>query len=269
MKMALRVLCLLALVGGFFWAGHALAPDAADAQALPPSGSSSGGSGSNTGDVTLGSFGSSPSATGASLSSQILTLQPADATHPGLVSAAAQTFGGIKAADGLQTVGATSGMTGTNNTFLGSLDSTHGALWILPTATAPTTTNAAIQRATGEYTRLYGESGTGVSFYTGTTLRAYIDSSAVHVATVESTIASGSYGFKLLTDGSRLDIGTGSLDYFKSDGTRIVTPGEIQTLGVANASLPTCNGTTEGAVDYDTTNHKHVGCNGTAWTNLY
>lgn len=52
--------------------------------------------GSNTGDVTLTNVGSSPSAQGASLSGQALTLQPADATHPGLVSTAAQSFAGIK-----------------------------------------------------------------------------------------------------------------------------------------------------------------------------
>lgn len=53
-------------------------------------------SGTNTGDVTLGAVGSSPSANAASLSGQALTLQPADATHPGVVSSAAQTFGGLK-----------------------------------------------------------------------------------------------------------------------------------------------------------------------------
>jgi hypothetical protein len=53
-------------------------------------------SGTNTGDITLASVGSVPAAAGASLSSQILTLQPADATNPGVMTAAAQTFGGTK-----------------------------------------------------------------------------------------------------------------------------------------------------------------------------
>ncbi len=53
-------------------------------------------SGTNTGDVTLTAVGSSPDANGATLSGQALTLQPADATHPGLVTADAQTFGGAK-----------------------------------------------------------------------------------------------------------------------------------------------------------------------------
>lgn len=50
-------------------------------------------SGTNTGDVTLGAFGSSPDAKGQTLSSQVLTQQPADATHPGAISLSAQTLG--------------------------------------------------------------------------------------------------------------------------------------------------------------------------------
>ncbi len=53
-------------------------------------------SGTNTGDITIGTFGSSPTAKGASLSSQVLTLQPADSSNPGLVSTSAQTFTGVK-----------------------------------------------------------------------------------------------------------------------------------------------------------------------------
>jgi hypothetical protein len=53
-------------------------------------------SGTNTGDVTLGTVGSSPNSNGASLSSQVLTLQPANASNPGLVSTGAQTFAGNK-----------------------------------------------------------------------------------------------------------------------------------------------------------------------------
>jgi hypothetical protein len=52
--------------------------------------------GLNTSDVTLTSVGASPSASGATLSGQVLTLQPADATHPGLVTANAQTLAGTK-----------------------------------------------------------------------------------------------------------------------------------------------------------------------------
>ncbi len=50
-------------------------------------------SGTNTGDVSLTGFGSTPSDGGASLSVQALTIQPADNTHPGSISLSAQTMG--------------------------------------------------------------------------------------------------------------------------------------------------------------------------------
>lgn len=53
-------------------------------------------SGTNTGDVTLGAFGSTPNASAASLTGQALTMQPASATYPGGVSTAAQSFSGVK-----------------------------------------------------------------------------------------------------------------------------------------------------------------------------
>jgi len=53
-------------------------------------------SGTNSGDVTLTAVGASPNADGASLSGQALTLQPADGTNPGLLTAASQTIGGTK-----------------------------------------------------------------------------------------------------------------------------------------------------------------------------
>jgi hypothetical protein len=53
-------------------------------------------SGTNSGDITIGAFGSAPAAVGASLAGQVLTLQPADATHPGSMTAGVQTFGGAK-----------------------------------------------------------------------------------------------------------------------------------------------------------------------------
>lgn len=53
-------------------------------------------SGTNTGDLTLAAVGSTPDANGATLVGQVLTLQPADATHPGLINIGTQTFGGAK-----------------------------------------------------------------------------------------------------------------------------------------------------------------------------
>lgn len=50
--------------------------------------------GTNSGDVTVGAFGSSPNANGLSITSQNLVLQPADGTHPGAIAGSgAQTLG--------------------------------------------------------------------------------------------------------------------------------------------------------------------------------
>ncbi len=52
--------------------------------------------GTNSGDVTLAAIGSTPGANGASLSSQVLTLQPADGTYGGILTAGSQTIAGAK-----------------------------------------------------------------------------------------------------------------------------------------------------------------------------
>jgi hypothetical protein len=46
--------------------------------------------------TVLGAFGSAPDAKGASVSGQTLTMQPADATRPGMISAGTQSIGGAK-----------------------------------------------------------------------------------------------------------------------------------------------------------------------------
>ncbi len=46
--------------------------------------------------TSFGAVGSSPSANGATIAAQVATLQPADGTHPGVVTTGAQTFAGAK-----------------------------------------------------------------------------------------------------------------------------------------------------------------------------
>jgi hypothetical protein len=69
---------------------------------------SPGTSGTNSGDVTLTAVGSTPNANGASLSTQALTLQPADETHPGVLSTGTQAIGGTKGFSDSVGVGTTS-----------------------------------------------------------------------------------------------------------------------------------------------------------------
>ena len=52
--------------------------------------------GSNSGDITLTAVGSTPNANAASLSGQVLNLQPASASFPGVVSTTTQSFAGNK-----------------------------------------------------------------------------------------------------------------------------------------------------------------------------
>ncbi len=57
---------------------------------------------------SVGSFGSSPAAGGASIATTILTLQPADATHPGsIVASGAQTLGATLTLPNTLTIGGT------------------------------------------------------------------------------------------------------------------------------------------------------------------
>lgn len=53
-------------------------------------------SGTNSGDVTLAAIGSSPNANAATLSTQVLNLEPANGTFGGVVTAIAQSFAGLK-----------------------------------------------------------------------------------------------------------------------------------------------------------------------------
>lgn len=46
--------------------------------------------------ITIGAFGSTPNANGLTLTGDVLNMQPADGTHPGGVSIAAQTLAGVK-----------------------------------------------------------------------------------------------------------------------------------------------------------------------------
>jgi hypothetical protein len=93
--------------------------------------------------TSVNAVGSSPNTSGASIASNALTLQPADATRPGVVTAAAQTFGGAKTFNsvvvgsaantvtGLRTIASDSSMTFKSNgsTTAGSIST--GQLWTI------------------------------------------------------------------------------------------------------------------------------------------
>lgn len=83
-------------------------------------------SGTNTGDVSLGTFGSSPNSSGASLSGQVLTLQPANGSQPGGVSTTTQTFAGNKTFSGTIAASNFSGSSSGTNTGDVTLGTANG-----------------------------------------------------------------------------------------------------------------------------------------------
>lgn len=84
-------------------------------------------SNTNTGDVTLGSVGASPNGNGASLSGQVLTLQPADGTNPGVITAGTQTIGGAKTWSGAAVFSSNADVVGSFATRKGTDFSTTGS----------------------------------------------------------------------------------------------------------------------------------------------
>lgn len=94
--------------------------------------------GTGGGDITLAAFGSTPNANGLSLSSQVLNMQPADATHPGGISVAdwntfnnkqsALTFGNLTdvGTDGITIGSGTGAVIGSGTTISQHVaDATH------------------------------------------------------------------------------------------------------------------------------------------------
>lgn len=95
-------------------------------------------SGTNTGDVTLAAVGSSPNANAASLSGQVLNLQPASASFPGVVTTGIQTIAGAKTFSSDLAVSSTSTTALTVNSTTLVVDATNNAIGIgtAPAATA-------------------------------------------------------------------------------------------------------------------------------------
>lgn len=107
------------------------------------------------GTITVGTFGSSPNADGASASGSTITLQPADATHPGLLTTGAQSIAGAKTFTGAISA---SNLSGTNT----------GDVWTL--AKKPATPHAADDEF--ETTNLTGWS-TSAGYLSGTAVNPY------------------------------------------------------------------------------------------------
>lgn len=81
--------------------------------------------------TTVGAFGSTPNADGASISGNTLTLQPADGTHPGGISIATQTLAGAKTFSSFLSV---TGGSGANPSFSVPTGGGNAGFWFDPAA---------------------------------------------------------------------------------------------------------------------------------------
>lgn len=139
-------------------------------------------SGTNTGDVTIGTFGSSPTANGASLSGQVLTLQPANGSNPGSLTAVAQSIGGDKTFNGnVLVAGVISSTAATNSTGISlkpttvaTSNTTHQASQIL-------TIRAAIWNGTSSVDKGINITNVGIS---GTNSAYQLDFGSSDVANI-------------------------------------------------------------------------------------
>lgn len=119
-------------------------------------------SGTNTGDVTLAAVGSSPNANAASLSGQALTLQPADGTNPGVITAGAQTIGGAKTFTGAITASNLSG-TNTGNVTIGTANGLSLVSQALSLALSSTSTTGALSST--DWNTFNGKAGNAFSTF--------------------------------------------------------------------------------------------------------
>lgn len=87
-------------------------------------------SGTNTGDVTLAAVGSSPNANAASLSGQVLNLQPASASFPGVITTGTQTISGAKTFSSDLAISSSSTTALTINTSSFIFDATNNTIGI-------------------------------------------------------------------------------------------------------------------------------------------
>lgn len=161
-------------------------------------------SGTNTGNVSLAAVGASPNANAASLSGQVLNLQPADGTNPGVLTAGVQTIGGAKTFTGAisasnlsgtntgdQTITLTGDVTGSGTgSFATTLATVNGNVGTFGSSTSiPTVT----VNAKGLVTAVSGNAVIApAGTLTGTTLNSsVVSSSLTSVGTITTGVWNG------------------------------------------------------------------------------
>lgn len=219
------------------------------AGAISASNVSGSNSGSNTGDVTLAAVDSSPNANGASLSGQILTLQPANGSNPGLVSTTTQSFAGNKTFTG--TVGA-SNLSGTNTgdqTITLTSDVTGSGTGSFATTIA----NNAVTNAKAAQMAAHTFKGNN----TGSTANA-LDLTATQL-TAELNL------FTTSLQGLVPSSGGGTTNFLRADGTFAIPPGTGANTALSNLTTTSINQN----LIADGNQTRDLGASGTQWNNCY
>lgn len=141
----------------------------------------------SAGDLTLTAFGSTPNDAGASLSGQALTLQPADATHPGGVSTTTQSFAGNKTFTGTIAASNLSG-TNTGDLVLGTANGLSLIGQVLSLALSSNSTTGALSSI--DWITFNGKQGAGnyITALTGDATATGPGSVALTLATVNANV---------------------------------------------------------------------------------
>jgi hypothetical protein len=206
-------------------------------------------SGTNSGDVTAAAFGSTPNANGFSLSGQALSLQPADATHPGALSAATYVLFNGKLSSSLTTGHIYIGLAGvaTDTAVSGDMTlSSTGVATLANTAVTPgsyTNVSAtvdskgritAMSSGTGSVPALNGGSGSpqSVTAAGGISLSGLAQSNRIWIV--------GSPGAVTVTATPSITACTAdsqTLDVYGTDATKTVTLQDKSNLASSGLSM--------------------------------
>ena len=197
--------------------------------------------------VTLSAIGSTPNANAATLTGQVLNLEPASASFGGVVTTGTQTFAGDKTLTGsLYGIGLS--MTGTVGDIIGSVATTGKAI----RGTATTGFGVYASATTG--TAIYGEStGTGGAALSGTSgngIGGYFLNNATGFATLYVTnngsgnlaSFSNSAGTKFTINNAG-NLGNGTYTYTLPSAT-----GTLALTSALSSYLPLSGGTLTGAL---------------------
>ncbi|MFZ2593148.1 MAG: immunoglobulin-like domain-containing protein, partial [Minisyncoccia bacterium] len=171
--------------------------------------------------TSLGAVGATPNANGASVASGVLTLQPADATNPGVVTTGAQTFAGIK------TFNADVAVNGGDITASAGLNITPTTSLTLNPTTSLTATSGA---------------GSNISITTGTTGALSLDTGTTGAITLGTNANAKTITLGNNTGATALNFTSGTgLQTFTSSAT---TTGAFSFVGngVTTANVMTLSG---------------------------